>query len=519
MDAPDPMSTALTRVAAGHGSATLIDPVALRAALGAAGVPRLAPDETELLVTVSASGLVPRLRSAAGTAEETTVAQATVRVVAAGGLSDVTVRRAVDAFVTALRGSPRLAPATMVETGPDVDATQDPVLPTGSPAAAAVAPAHAVLSWDDATGVSRPVAPELPVTLSGPPAYRRTARNRLFAALVAGCVAAAAAAAVIGGLAVNRDSPQEPAPVVDRFALSEVAQRYRALGAELLAGARDCVPLTPEVDEVERVRCEFADRTLVLVQYGSAARLRQARAETVDSTIEWVRFGQVLDQDAAFSMHEDRTGEATVYWDSVLPRPQSAVVTNAIGSEETEGTGATVGRLSLPDLVDFYDGRRFGALTRPDLDAPEFRSGVLADLAQNDLNEPGMQCRAEPGGPFQRAAEQVTCTFREGVVAWYVLVEDEDSFALYRKDIASSANAVRGSHHTEAWNISTNHKGGTFTYYRESTSNQSILYSELTYRDPSGSGPRQPTLALAVYRHPTMSPTQLKAWWTRTMVD
>jgi hypothetical protein len=496
---------------------------------------------------VSGSGLVPRLRSAAGTAEEATVAQATVRVVAVGGLSDATVRRAVDAFVTALRGPTRLDPTkpwpvgsadavaglgTELDAflGPDADSTQDPVLHAGSPAAAAVAPSHAVLSWDEGTGVSGPVAPEPPVTPTWPatpsgPANRRTGGNRLFAALrggrtamVAVCVAGATAAAV-GVIALNRDGRQEPAPVADRFALSEVAQRYRELGAELLAGARSCVPLAPQVGEVERVRCEFADRTLDLVQYGSAARLRLARARTVDSTIEWVRFGQVLDQDVAFSMHEDRTGAATVYWDSVLPRPQSAVVTNSAGSEATDGTAATIARLSLPELVDFYDGRRFGGLTRPELDAAQFRSGVLADLAQNDLNEQGMQCRAEPGGPFRRAAEQVTCTFREGVKAWYVLVEDADSYADYRKDIASSANAVRGSHHTEAWNVSTDHKGGTLTYYEESTSNQSILYSELAYRDPAGPGRRQPTLALAVYRHPTMSPAQLKAWWNRTAVD
>ena len=78
---------------------------------------------------------------------------------------------------------------------------------------------------------------------------------------------------------------------------------------------------------------------------------------------------------------------------------------------------------------------------------------------------------------------------------------------------------MRGSHHTEAWNVSTDHKGGTLTYYEESTSNQSILYSELAYRNPAGPGRRQPTLALAVYRHPTMSPAQLKAWWNRTAVD
>ncbi|WP_125804770.1 hypothetical protein [Actinoplanes sp. ATCC 53533] len=561
MAARDPMSAALTHVAATHGGAALIDPVALRAALGAPGVPRLAPHEAALLLAVSGSGLVPRLRSAAGTAEENTAAQAAVRVVAAYGHSDVAVRRAVDAFVTALRGSARPggpvrstvvlgsgadptkpwpigsadAPAGMgteldASPGSDVDRTQDPVLNTVSPPAAAMAPAHAVLSWDDGTGISDPVTPQPPLTPPWPvppsgPADRRTVGNRLVAALrdgrtavVALCVAGATAA-TIGVVALNRDGAREPAPVVDRFALSQVAQRYRELGAALLAGARRCVPLAPQVGEVERVRCDFTDRTLDLVQYGSAARLRQERARTVDSTIEWVRFGQVLDRDAAFSMHEDRTGAATVYWDSVLPRPQSAVVTNSAGSEATDGTGATIARLSLPDLVDFYDGRRFGGLTRPALDAPQFRSGVLADLAQNDLNEQKMHCRADPGGLFPRAAEQVTCTFREGVTALYVLVEDADSYAFYRKDIASSANAVPGSHHSEAWEVSTDHKGGTLTYYEESTTSQSVLYSELVYRDPDDRGLQEPTLAIAVYRHPTMSPAQLKAWWNRTAVD
>ncbi|MFI7541192.1 hypothetical protein [Actinoplanes sp. NPDC049599] len=534
MAARDPMPAALTHVAVTHGGAALVDPVALRAALGAGGVPRLAPHEADLLVAVAGSGLVPRLRSAAGTAEEDTVAQTAVRVVAAAGYSDVAVRRAVKAFVTALRG-PGTDPTKPwpigsaggtagVETELDADPTQDPVLHTMSPAAAAVTPAHAVLSWDDGTGTSDPVTPLPPVTPSGP-ADRRTGGNRLVAALRRGRTAvvilclAGATAATIGVIALNRDGVQEPAPVVDRFALSEVAQRYRELGATLLAGARRCVPLAPQVSEVEHVRCDFTDRTLDLVQYGSAAQLRLERARTVDSTIEWVRFGQVLDRDAAFSMHEDRAGAATVYWDSVLPRPQSAVVTNSAGSEATGEAGSTIARLSLPELVDFYDGRRFGGLTRPELDAAQFRSGVLADLAQNDLNEPELRCRADPGGPFRRAAEQVTCTFKEGVTAWYVLVDDADSYAVYRKDIASSANAVPGSHHSEAWEVSTDHKGGTLTYYQESTTSQSVLYSELVYRDTAGQGAEQRTLAIAVYRHPTMSPAQLKAWWHRTAVD
>jgi hypothetical protein len=559
--ARDPMPAALTHVAATHGLAALIDPVALRAALRAASVHRLAPHEADLVVAVSGSGLVPRLRSAAGTAEEDAVAQAAVRVVAADGHSEVAVRRAVDAFVTALRGSARSGgpvrstvvlgsgtdPTTPWPTGPtdvaagvgtkldaspgpDTDPTQDPVLDIASPAAAAVAPAHAVLSWDDGIGVTGPVTPEPPVPRMPPvtpsgPADRQTVGNRLVAALRAGRKAvvalsvAGATAATIGVIALNRDGTPESAPVVDRFALSQVAQRYRELGAALLAGARRCVPLSPQVGEVERVRCDFADRRLELVQYSSAARLRLERARTVDSTIEWVRFGQVLDRDAAFTMHEDRTGAATVYWDSVLPRPQSAVVTNSTGSETTDGTGATIARLSLPELVDFYDSRRFGGLVRPELDAAQFRSGVLADLAQNDLNESEMHCRADPGGPFQRAAEQVTCRFREGVTAWYVLVEDADSYAVYRKDVASSANAVPGSHRTEAWKISTDHKGGTLTYYEESTTSQSVLYSELVYRDPADQFSREPTLAMAVYRHPTMSPAELKAWWYRTAVD
>jgi hypothetical protein len=566
--ARDPMSAALTHVVATHGTAALIDPVALRVALGATGVPRLSPHEADLLIAVSGSGLVPRLRSAAGPAEEDAVAQAAVRVLADDGHSDVAVRRAVDAFVTALHGSARpggpvrstvvldsstdpttpwpigSADATVgvgtdgdatvgvgtgvrtdpdASSGPDADRTQDPVLDPASPAAAAVRQAHAVVSWDDGTAVSAPVTPMPRVAPSGP-ADRRAVGNRLVAALRDGRTAvvalslAAATAAAIGVIALNRDGTPEPAPAVDRFGLSQVAQRYRELGAALLADARRCVPLAPQVGEVERVRCVFADRTLDLVEYGSAARLRLERARTVDSTIEWVRFGQVLDRDAAFSMHEDRTGAATVYWDSVLPRPQSAVVTNSTGPEATEGTGA-IARLSLPELVDFYDGRRFGALTRPELEAAQFRSGVLADLAQNDLNERDLQCRADPGGPFRRAAEQVTCTFREGVTAWYVLVEDADSFAGYRKDIASSANAVPGSHRSEAWEVSTDHKGGTLTFYEESTTSQAVLYSELVYRDPAGQGPRQPTLALALYRHPTMSPAELKAWWYRTAVD
>ena len=534
--AHDPMPTALTLVAASHGGATLIDPVALRTALGAADVPGLAPDETELLVAVSGSGLVPRLRSAAGTAEEATVAQATVRVIAAGGHSDVAVQQAVYAFVTALRGSgtdptkpTAPGPDTLFGTlpGPDDDRTQDPLLDTASSAVAAPAPGHAVLTWDDGTGVAGPVPPEPPVTpmllvARSAPAGRQTVGNRLVpvllnsrTAVVALTVAAAAAAAIVV-IVLNRSGAPEPTPVVDRFALSEVAQRYRALGATLLAGARRCVPLAPQVGEVERVRCDFADHTLDLVQYGSAARLRQDRARTVDSTLEWVRFGQVLDQDATFSMHEDRTGAATVYWDSVLPRPQSAVVTNSAGSA---ATGGTIARLSLPDLVDFYDGRRFGGLTRPELDGVQFRSGVLADLAQNDLNEREMRCRADPAGPYRRAAEQVTCTFREGVTAWYVLVDDAASYAVYRKDIASSANAVPGSHHSEAWDVSTDHKGGTLTFYQEMSTSQSVLYSELVYRDPAGRAPGQRTLAIAVYRHPTMSPAQLKAWWHRTAVD
>jgi hypothetical protein len=560
VSARDPMPAALTHVAATYGGAALIDPVALRAALGATGVPRLAPHEADLLLAVCGSGLVPRLRSAAGTADEDAVAQATVRVVATHGHSDVAARRAVDAFVTALRGPAHpavpdrstvvldsgtdptsrwpidsadttagVATAPHASPGPDADRTQDPVLDTPSPAAA-MAPVHAVLSWDDGTGVFGPVTPVPPVTPLPPvtpsgPADRRAVGSRLVAALrdgrtaVAALSVAGATAAVIGVVALDRDGAQEPAPVVDRFAVSQVAQRYRELGATLLAGARGCVPLAPQVGEVERVRCDFGDRTLDLVQYGSATGLRQERARAVDSTIEWVRFGQRQERDAAFSMHEDRTGAATVYWDSVLPRPQSAVVTNSAGPEATGGTGATIARLSLPELVDFYDGRRFGALTRPELDAAQFRSGVLADLAQNDLNEPKVRCRADPGGPYRRAVEQVTCTFREGITAWYLLVEDADSYAGYRKDIASSANAVPGSHHSEAWDVSTEHKGGTLTYYEQSTTRQSVLYSELVYRDPAGRGPRQPTLAIAVYRHPTMSAAELKAWWYRTAVD
>ena len=83
--------------------------------------------------------------------------------------------------------------------------------------------------------------------------------------MVAVCVAGAtAAAAAVGVIALNRDGRQEPAPVADRFALSEVAQRYRALGAELLEGAMSppgptsrlsCqIELTEELDGLV-VRC------------------------------------------------------------------------------------------------------------------------------------------------------------------------------------------------------------------------------------------------------------------------
>lgn len=555
--APDPMPAALAHVATTHGRAALVDPVALRLALGATGVPRLSSHEVDLLVAVAGSGLVPRLRSAAGTADEDAVARAAVRAVAAGGHSDVAVRRAVDAFVTALRAATRTAgpdrstvlldPGTdptapapagpagttvavagdpYAVTGPDADRTQDPVLDGVSPAAAAVAPARAVLSWDDGTGELGPVTPMPPVTPVPPvpqlaPADRRTAGGRLRGrrTAVVALGLAGATAATVAVVALNRDGEQEPAPAADRFAVSQVSQRYRELGAALLDGARRCVPLAPQVGEVERVRCDVADRTLDLVQYDSATRLRLDRARALDSTIEWVRFGKALDQEAAFSMHEDRTGAATVYWDSLLPRPQSAVVTNAAGPQAAGGAGATLARQSLPELVDFYDGRRFGGLRRPELDAPQFRSGVLADLAQNDLNEPEVRCQAEPAGPYQRAAEQVTCTFREGVTAWYLLIEDAASYADYRKDIASSANAVPGSHHSEGWDASTDHKGGTVTYYEESTTSRSVLYSELVYRNPAGDGPRQRTLAFAVYRHATMTPAELKAWWRRTIVD
>lgn len=235
----------LRRVVDGYGHHALTDPVALRSALRACGT-ELAPEDVEVLVTVAGSGTLDGLRSARtrGAGPEAALDRAVRETQTRTGMAPGRTRWACRGLATALGllDDPPSAPDQPERALPDAASAQ-----------------HRV-SWEELTGahgsgtrpISEPVHP--------PPSTRRPRRAWLLVA----AASALLAAAVVAAIAL---APGRPAPAPDRYAVDQVAQRYRALGANLLTGAVRCAAVAPDPGELERVDCSFGGSSVILVGY------------------------------------------------------------------------------------------------------------------------------------------------------------------------------------------------------------------------------------------------------------
>jgi hypothetical protein len=518
----DVLAAELIRVVAGYGRNALTDPVALRLALRArkAAAAALQAGQADLLVAAVTSGAVDRLRAgssgASGEAVQAALADAVRLLQARAGVPQADARSACAAFGIALGlpdagqltgppGPPPWLGGTAVDpAGVSTEAgesTLDPLLdplPAKGSRPDVGAPA---VRWDDSTEataaalfeIGRPEEstrpPQTPeaATTSGPSGERGHRRRWV---LLAG---AAAALAVVLATVVSKGSDPEPPPAPDRYAVDQVGQRFRALGAVEQLRAERCSPLALAPGERESVACSFGGDTLVLVRYDTRGGLLDARRKAITPDKTAVRNDQAVQNGAAYAIQENASGSSTLYWDVETPRPVSARVV-------TE-------RLSLPELVGFWDARRFTVVTRPLVLGPTFRSGVLYTLAENLVNEPG-DCISDPK-PFHGAVEQVKCTFSSGVIALFVLLADAPTFNSYLADYASDTASRPGTYHHEVWETTSGDRIGNLVYYADNATGDAALFFD--------AGPT--SLTFAYLTHPTMTPQALKTWWRSAAVN
>jgi hypothetical protein len=398
----------LDEVVASHGRAALDDPVALRAALRGLA----SDDEVSLLVTVVESGAVETLRRALRRGTASAAIDAAVRAVLAHTpLDESEARRACTAFAAALDGPPAGTEtgvggptrgagtgASHVESGGLAD-TQDPV----------------PLSWDGPG--ARPAAT---VPLASP----RRRRTPVWIAL-GGLV-------LLAGLSAFLLLRPVPTPPPDRFAVDQVGQRYRALGATLLDGALRCAPVPTSPGERERVDCSFGSWSVVLAEYDSSGRLAdhraQATADDPNAARQAVAPGWGL---------KETTAQATAYWEAEAPRPMSATI--------------TTDDLSLPALAAFVDGR--GTPTpRPAVPGPEFDDAALWTLARPFVARTAATCDGQtPDEAIGGSVESVKCRYPDGVTAEFVLRPSTDDVLLFRANYAGPDGARPGSTRLGAW--------------------------------------------------------------------
>jgi hypothetical protein len=461
---------ALRRVVQAYGRLALDDPVALRAALRACA-PELPEAEVELLVAVGGSGAwePARRATAAGTDPARAVADAMDAVQGSTALAPADAERACRAFAAALASS-------------------------GSEPPGAETPAGHRIDW----GSEAP--PSLAAALPGgplpgsPPA---TPPRRGLLLPVAGVAVVMVAALAILLVVIGRDDPQ---PVPDRYAVDQVALRYRALGATLLDGALRCAPLPPAPGELEKVDCSYGGWSVVLTWYDSGFRLDQARGREVVAQPDAAREAVARDAQASFAMRE-RSGSrptldpatASVYWDAQDPRPVSATISTT--------------ELSLPALVRFWDGRGAANLRRPAVPGAEFDSAALWLMAAPFVNVDGVSCGPVPEEqpPYYGAVESVRCRYPNGVTADFNRVGNTEQLQDNRKAFASAEDTAPGSLRLGGWSSDDGELRGQLAEYVLAAQPGPHLYFD------------QPELlTFAHLFHPELTQDQLKAFWVDT---
>lgn len=434
----------LARIVREYGRHAVTDPVALRSAWRATGTGEPPPELLAVAEHAEPLGTAPR-RAA--------VLDDVVGPAAAGsGLPHDRMRRAAGMIVDVLSGDP---PSTSEGSAPGAggtsstpDGTPDvggPTLPPRTPDT----PAGHRLVWED--------APPAPVTVTvpavAPPRRRRTV-------LVAGALALVVA--VGAGVAVAVSGPgggSGTAAEQDRYAVPDVADRYRALGADVLAGATRCAPDRAAPGETERVRCDVDGYALVLRTFDGPQRMRDARAAAVPDG-DVVRSARRTRDDGAVAISEERSGRSTVAWDAQVPRPVSAAVTAPA---------------SLVDLAAFLDSRRFALVPRPDVPGPAFRSGALWDLASAYVRyEPSVRCGAVQ--PEATEKETVQCTMAGGGRSQFSLLRDREAFRAARTAFADEGGKRPEGRSVTAWNRSGGPTVGLLSQYVQLDDGRPALY-------------------------------------------
>ncbi|QFU89837.1 hypothetical protein [Amycolatopsis sp. YIM 10] len=267
-----------------------------------------------------------------------------------------------------------------------------------------------------------------------PPTRKLPSRGRR-AWPIAGAVILVVAAVAAGVVVFFRNQDEPPAPAPDRYALDQVAGRYRALGARLLDGAVRCAQQPAKPGELERVGCDAGLHSLTLVTYDVPGRLAESRKLVEDATA--VRSAATSGPGAAFAMRELASGESTIYWDADSPRPVSATLV-------AQKTG-------LPALAEFYDTRQFGVLKRPEVPGAAFASGTLWAFARSHVvNEPSAKCVAVAA--TTGTAETVKCPTSDGAMLVFSTAADRTALTDLRTENAADGGVVPGSVEVRTWN-------------------------------------------------------------------
>jgi hypothetical protein len=299
----------------------------------------------------------------------------------------------------------------------------------------------------------------------------------------------AALVAALGAVLVLRPAATPAAP--DRFAIDQVALRYRALGATLLDGATSCARGTPRPGETEVVSCAFDRWTMTLTSYDTASRLVEERDRAVAAAPESLRSARTVAIDGAFAMAETTSG-STVYWDTTRPRPVSA--------------RTTTGQLGLLDLVARYDGRGAATVARPETPGPAFASGELWSFTAQSLGTDGARCDPMPPGDPARsgAVDAVRCTLPNGVTADLVQLAAYDQLLARRTAAGSEAGKVPGTlRGVGSWKFEEGTEGrGQFAEYVPVDGGDAHIY----WDDES-------THCVALISHPDLTQDQLLDFW------
>jgi hypothetical protein len=460
MSTPHDPDAALTRALHGavehHGPHALSDPLALRLALRASRT-TLTPGEIDLLVAVAGSGAVDVLG-------------------AAGGGTATRDPGGSDPDGTALRGALRRA-----LTGTGLDATDAERACRAFAQVMAGAPARR-LHWDQQDGTRTSGA------AAGPP--RR--RSGIVIAAVAVLVLVLAAAGVIAAVQ-GRAAPPPP----DRYAVDQVAQRYRALGATLLDGAMRCAPVAPDPGELEEVDCTFGAWSTVLTSYDTPSRLAAAGELLAPAGGDHLREGRTTGPGGTVTFVEDATEDggsrSTVHWDTTTPRPAGATVTTSA--------------LPMSELAGFLDSRGFAGVERPDVPGPQFRSGRLYRLASGLGRKTSSTCVVAPlTGRLRGAEEEVRCTYANGASARFARFRDLRDLLAVRDEYATELGDVPGTLRVGGWSTSDPAQGSA-------DSNQLIEFVAADDGDAELYYDQTSSRCLGIVTHPDFTQEQLRTFF------